>query len=101
MPVQAPAATPEQLALSGVAECKAWIARLPAGNATQRHALLLAQSQAVSSSAVAPATKLEILELLREPVAIAQAALAKDCRGKPLPLAARDGEAWESMVALW
>jgi hypothetical protein len=42
-----------------------------------------------------------MLELLREPVAAAQAALGKECRGRPLPLAAGDSEAWQRTVALW
>lgn len=103
MPAEAPAAVSgqEQMALSGASECKAWIARLPANNPGLRHAQLLAYVKAVPAAAAAPAAKLEILELLREPVAEAQAARAKGCRGKALPLDSSDNGAWQGVVELW
>ena len=99
--VQAALSGQEQLALSSASECKAWIARLPASNPGLRHAQLLAHAQAVPGAAVPPAVKLEVLELLREPVREVQTALEKECRGKPLPLSTQDREAWERTVALW
>ncbi len=103
MPAEAPTAASgqEQYSLSSTPDCKAWIAQLPAGNLKLRHAQLVTYVQALPAAAIAPAAKLEALELLRGPVADAQAALAKDCRGKPLPLAAGDNEAWQSTLALW
>ena len=103
MPAETPAAaiTQDSLGASGAIDCKAWIARLPSGNAGLRHAQLLAYVQALPGTAAMPAAKLEALELLREPVAEAQAILARECRGKPLPLAEAETAAWSNIVALW
>lgn len=103
MPAEAPAAASGQdpFALSSTPDCKAWIAQLPAGNPRLRRAQLLTYVQALPAATIAPAAKLDALELLRAPVAETQAALAKECRGKSLPLAAGDNEAWQGTVALW
>jgi hypothetical protein len=103
MPAEAPAAASGQdpFALSTTPDCEAWIAQLPAGNPRLRRAQLLTYVQALPAATIAPAAKLEALELLRAPVAEAQAALAKECRGKPLPLTAGDNEAWQGTLALW
>ncbi len=103
MPAEAPAAASgrDQFALPSTPDCKAWLARLPAGNPGLRHAQLLTYVKALPAAAIAPAAKLEALELLREPVAEAQAAAAKQCRGKPLPLAPGDNDAWQGTLALW
>jgi len=103
MSVQAPSAasSQKQLQFSDAAGCKAWLARLPLGNPAQCHALLTTQVKLLPAAAVAPAVKLEVLELLRKPVADVQAELAKNCRGKPLPLNAGDNEAWQDVVTTW
>ena len=91
----------EQLQFSDAAGCKAWLARLPLAKPAQCHALLCAQARLLLPSKIAPSAKLEILELMRDPVARAQAEWMTNCRGKPLPLDARNHEAWESAVGLW
>ena len=91
----------EQLQFSDVAGCRAWLARLPLTNPAQCHALLAAQAALLPAAAIAPAAKLEILEAMRGPVAEAQGELVKGCRGKPLPLNAKDLEAWDSVTGLW
>jgi hypothetical protein len=91
----------EQLQFSDATGCKAWIARLPLANPVQCHALLCAQARRLPPSTIAPSAKLEIAELMRDPVARAQADLVEGCRGKPLPLNAKDQEAWNSVVGLW
>jgi hypothetical protein len=91
----------EQLPFSDAAGCKAWLARLPRANPAQCHALLAAQARRLPAAAIAPAAKFEILELLREPVAEVQAERVKNCRGKPVPLADKDHEAWDGAVGLW
>ena len=99
MPAEVPAIAigEDQLA----SDCQALIAGLPASNARLAHAQLLTYVQSLPTAAAAPAAKLQALELLREPVERAQAALAAECRGKPIPLAANDNEAWQATVALW
>lgn len=91
----------EKLPFSDTAGCRTWLARLPLTNPAQCHALLRAQAQLLPGSTIAATAKLEILELLRDPVARAQAEAAKGCRGKPLPLNAKDLEAWNGVVGLW
>ena len=90
-----------QLQFADLATCKSWLARLPLTNPAQCHALLAAQAALLPDAAIAPAVKLEMLEVMRGPVAEAQAELAKGCRGKPLPLNAKDLEAWEGVTGLW
>ena len=91
----------EQLQFSDAAGCRAWLARLPLTNPAQCHATLSEQARLLPPSTIAPSAKLEILELMRDPVARVQAELATGCRGKPVPLNARDHEAWDSVVGLW
>src|SRR5690349_1855549 len=95
------AAGQDQHPFSDAAGCRAWLARLPRANPAQCHAVLAAEARRLPAAAMAPAAKFEILELLREPVAEAQAEMVKHCRGKPLPLADKDREAWDSAVGLW
>lgn len=103
MSAQAPiaASRQEQLQFSDAAGCQSWLARLPLANPAQCHALLAAQLRLLPAAAIAPAVKLEVLELLRKPVAEAQSALAKNARGKPLPLNPNDNEAWQGVVDTW
>jgi len=103
MPADAPGAAGGQDALqfTDAAGCAAWIARLPSGQPAKRHALLAEQARLLPSAAIAPAIKLEALELLRVPVAEAQAEMAGECRGKPVPLDARDRENWERVEGTW
>jgi len=91
----------EQLQFSDAAGCKAWLARLPLAKPAQCHAALGAQVRLLPPSKIAPSAKLEILELMRDPVARVQAEFAKNCRGKPLPLDDKNHEAWEAAVGLW
>jgi hypothetical protein len=44
---------------------------------------------------------LEVLELMRQPVAAAQSKLAQECRGMPVPLEPRHREVWEKVDGLW
>ena len=91
----------EQLQVTDAVACNAWLARLPRASPAQRHAALAAQVRLLPAATIAPATKFAVLEALREPVAAAQAELAKDCRGKPVPLQANDRDAWDAVVGTW
>ena len=103
MPAEIPVAAgePKSLEFSDAAGCQAWLARLPQANAAQRHETLAAQSQLLVTATVSPAVKFEMWELLREPVAAAQAEMARNCRGRPLPLDANDQKAWQQVTGLW
>jgi hypothetical protein len=96
-----PAAVQEPIPFSDAAACKEWLARLPLASPAKCHAPLVALARRLSGAALAPAAKLEMLELLREPVAAAQSATALQCRGKPLPLDESSNETWRDTVELW
>jgi hypothetical protein len=99
MPAEAPAIALGQDQFAS--DCKAFVAGLTVGNTRLVHAQLLTYARSLPTAAATPAAKLAALELLREPVERTQAALAQECRGKPIPLSAGDGEAWQGTVALW
>jgi len=80
---------------SDAAGCRAWLAHRTLSNPQQCHAPLSAQLRSLPGAAIAPMAKLEILELLRDPVAQAQLALARECRGAPIPLDPNSAEADE------
>jgi hypothetical protein len=91
----------EELQFTDAASCKAWLSRLPRSSPSQCHAALAAQVRLLPAATIAPAGKLAVLEALREPVAESQAEMARNCRGKPVPLQTQDREAWDSVVGTW
>jgi len=97
----APGAATGQLPFTDAAGAAAWLARLPHSNAAQCNALLAAHARLLPSSSIAPTAKLEILELMRQPVAAAQSQLARECGSKLVPLEPRHREIWEKMDGLW
>jgi len=103
MPADTPAAAgePNSLEFSDAPGCQAWLARLPLTTPSQCHEALAAQSRLLGTAAIPATAKFAILELLREPVAAAQAEMAKKCRGKPLPLDSNAQAAWQQVAGLW
>lgn len=102
MPAEIPVTVePTSLEFADAAGCQAWLARLPRSNPAQCHEALAVQSRLLVAAAVAPGAKFAILELLREPVAAAQAEMAKKCRGRPLPLDGDDQKTWQQVAGLW
>lgn len=89
------------LPFADAAGCRQWLARLPLTNVASAHAALAQQVGLIAASPLAPAKRLEVLELLRDPVASVQAARAASFRGKPLPLEAGEREDWMAAVRLW
>lgn len=90
-----------QLAFSDAAGAAAWLARLPAPNSAECHAELATQAARLLTAPVAPAAKLEILELMRHAVAAAQSERARECRDAPVPLEPKHLLTWQSVVGLW
>ena len=86
MPAENPPAADSPLPFSDAAGCRAWLARLPLTDPARCHALLAPPVRQLPAAAIAPSAKLEILELLQEPVVAAQAAMMTRCRGKAIPL---------------
>jgi cyclic-di-GMP-binding protein len=92
----------EQIAFSDLASATAWLARLSQANAVQRHAALSAQARLLPAAAtIAPATSLEILELMRQPIAAVQAEQERAIRGASIPLETANRQLWYGVTALW
>ncbi len=81
--------------------CREWLAVQPLANAAQAQSLLLRQLNLLNRFAVAPAERLKILELLREPIAFAQSESARKFAGRPLPLSAPEQAGMDANRALW
>lgn len=81
--------------------CRAWLSAQPLTNAAQAQALLLRQINLLNAYPVAPAERLKILEMLREPIAFAQAESARRFAGRPLPLAPAEQAAMDANRTLW
>ncbi len=81
--------------------CAAWLQSLPLINTGPSHARLLGQLGELNGCEVAPAERLKILELLREPVAFVQAEQAKKFVGRPVPLSKQEREVFHAVNALW
>ena len=96
-----PPGSSESIAFSDLASATAWLARLPRPNALQAHAALTAQVRLLPAAVIAPAAKLEILELLRQPVADVQAEQERATRGASIPLASATHRTWEDLTGLW
>ena len=64
-----------------VKDCKDWFALLPLTNTQQAHSTLLAQLKLLIPSTLAAADRLQILEILREPVAFVRGERAKRYSG--------------------
>jgi cyclic-di-GMP-binding protein len=90
-----------QIAFSDLASATAWLARLPQANSIQSHAALIAQARLLPAAAIAAAVKLEILELMRQPVAAVQADLERGIRGASIPLDSANRYLWEGVTGLW
>jgi hypothetical protein len=96
-----PGAATGQLPFADAAGAAAWLARLPHTNVAQCHAMLAAPARLLPSAPIAPAVKLEVLELMRQPVAAVQSRLAQECRGVPVPLEPTHREILEKVDGLW
>jgi len=81
--------------------CRAWCAALPLTNPIQVQAQLLRQLHLLNRHATDSATRLAMLELLREPLHFVQEENAARFAGRPLPLAPLEQAAWEANRDLW
>jgi hypothetical protein len=95
------AGSSEQIAFSDLASATAWLARLSQANTVQRHAALSAQVRLLPAATIAPASKLEILELMRQPIADVQAEQERGIRGASIPLDSANRQSWEGVTDLW
>lgn len=81
--------------------CRDWLAAQPLANPAQAQTLLLRQTNLLNRYAIAPAERLKILELLRDPIAFAQTESARKFAGRPLPLAPPEQAGMDANRALW
>jgi len=81
--------------------CRDWLAAQPLANPAQAQALLLRQINLLNRFSLPPAERLKILELLRDPIAFAQAESTRKFAGRPLPLAPAEQAGMDANRTLW
>ncbi|HET7201136.1 MAG TPA: hypothetical protein VFI80_10040 [Burkholderiales bacterium] len=98
LPSIRPDAAPEFTDASG---CGKWLQSLPLINVGPSHVRLLGQIGELNACKIAPAERLKIMELLREPVSFVQVEHSKKFASRPAPLAAPEREILGNICALW
>jgi len=98
LPTISPDAEPEFTDASG---CAKWLQTVPLINVGPAHTRLLGQLEELNTCKLAPAERLKILELLREPVNFVQKEHAKKFSSRPAPLAPPEREVLKNVHALW
>src|SRR6266851_625474 len=93
-----PDAAPDFTDSSG---CAKWLKELPLINIGPSHVRLLGQLGELNACNVAPAERLKIMELLRDPVSFVQKEHSKKFSGRPAPLAKPEREILVKVHALW
>lgn len=81
--------------------CRDWLSAQPLANPAQAQILLLRQINLLNRYAIAPGERLNILELLRDPIAFAQTESARKFAGRPLPLAPSEQAGMDTNRSLW
>ncbi len=98
LPTISPDAEPEFTDASG---CAKWLQTLPLINVGPAHVRLLGQLEELNAYKLAPAERLKILELMRDPVNFVQKELAKKFSSRPAPLAPPEREILKNVQTLW
>ena len=98
LPTITPDAEPEFTDASG---CAKWLQTVPLINVGPAHVRLLGQLEELNAYKLAPAERLKILELMREPVNFVQKEHAKKFASRPAPLAPTEREVLKNVHALW
>ena len=83
------------------ASCAAWLAELPLVNVAPSQIRLLEQLHEINRFNMAPAERLGVLEMLREPIYFVQAEQIKKMANKPLPLTQVERGIFAHLVVLW
>jgi len=98
LPTISPDAQPEFTDASG---CAKWLQTVPLINVGPAHVRLLGQLEELNTYKLAPAERLKILELMRDPVNFVQKELAKKFSSRPAPLAPPEREILKNVQTLW
>jgi hypothetical protein len=83
------------------ASCKAWLEHVPLANVGTAQAGFLDQLEELNRSPLSAASRLEILEALREAVHFVQIEQAKRFANRALPMAQAEAAAFEATSVLW
>lgn len=82
-------------------QCRAWLKGLPLLNPLQTQGQILEQLRLLNGVTLSGATRLQLIEMLREPIYFVQGESAKKFSGKPLPLAPPEQAALDVTHGLW
>lgn len=91
----------KQPAFADVQTCRNWLAGLPLTNPPHAQALLRQEIGLLERSDLPADERLQILELLREPINFVQNECSRRFVAKPLPLADPEQQAYSANQALW
>lgn len=97
-PKLAPDAAPD---FADASACAKWLRELPLVNVPAAHSALLEELEELNRCGIAPAERLKIMELLREPVTFVQKEYAKKVASRPAPLAYPERRIFADVSALW
>ena len=98
LPAISPDASPE---FRDARACAAWLENLPLINVGPSQGRLLGELEELNACNITPAERLQILELLREPILFVQTEHAKKFANRAIPLAKPEREVLLNIVALW
>lgn len=88
-------------AFQDIPQAKAWLSRQPLANPQQLQAALSAEIAHLNQWPLAGATRLQLMEFLRETVHFAQDECAKRYAGRALPLAPSEQTSFDASRGLW
>jgi hypothetical protein len=102
MAVSTPGVAPGQApVLTDVKACEQWLARASLADPRQACQSLTTLLEELEDRPPAESACLEILERLRDPIAVAQTAHARKFSGRPLPLRDHEAAAFDEVFDLW
>ena len=81
--------------------CAKWLQALPLINVVPAHGKLLGELRELNGYSLAPAERLKMMELLREPVTFVQKEYSKKFSSRPAPLANSERAVFEGVISLW
>ena len=83
------------------ATCKAWLENVPLANVSESRRQLLLQLEEFNAFPCKAATRLQVLETLREAVAFVQLELAKRFSNRAMPMAEAESRVFDDTIELW
>lgn len=98
LPIVTPQANPD---FRDAKSCAAWLESLPLINVGPSQGRLLGELEELNCCSIAAGERLQILELLREPIQFVQTEHAKKFANRSIPLAKPEREVLLNILALW